>query len=87
MGASGRFRRLITLIFLIPLLSNSLSAPRPAVAVESSLAPASAVSDSNPRSTISIDDSVQGSGPNQFNYAPGLWQHCTNCGSALYNAS
>lgn len=34
-----------------------------------------------------VDDSVQGSGTNQFNYQGSGWGHCTNCGSNLYNSS
>ncbi len=36
--------------------------------------------------TTTIDDSIQGTGTNQFNYV-GNWSHCTNCGSELYNNS
>lgn len=39
-----------------------------------------------PSGTTTIDDSTSGSGQNQFNYH-GNWQHCTNCGSELYNNS
>ncbi len=37
--------------------------------------------------TQTVDDSVQGNGLNQFNYVGNGWQHCTNCGSELYNQS
>src|SRR4029077_8623363 len=41
--------------------------------------------------TIAVDDSVQGTGQNQFNYAGSGWTHCTNSnegGAAIfYNAS
>jgi len=41
--------------------------------------------------TTTVDDSVQGTGQNQFNYAGAGWSHCTNCnegGAAIfYNAS
>jgi hypothetical protein len=36
--------------------------------------------------TTSIDDDAEGTGQNEFNYA-GAWQHCSNCGSNLYNQS
>lgn len=36
--------------------------------------------------TTSVDDSVTGTGQNEFNYA-GAWHHCINCGSNLYNQS
>src|SRR5437763_6564513 len=36
--------------------------------------------------STTIDDSVMGTGQNQFNYV-GAWQHCTNCGATLYNQS
>jgi hypothetical protein len=36
--------------------------------------------------TFSIDDSVQGVGPNQFNYIGTGWRHCmVNCGNSFYN--
>ncbi|MFL6350524.1 MAG: RICIN domain-containing protein [Bryobacteraceae bacterium] len=41
---------------------------------------------SPPSNSSTIDDSVAGTGQNQFNYV-GAWQHCTNCGSNLYNQS
>jgi len=37
--------------------------------------------------TTTVDDSVQGTGQNQFNYVGTGWSHCTNCnegGSAIY---
>ncbi|HEY0756800.1 MAG TPA: malectin domain-containing carbohydrate-binding protein [Ktedonobacteraceae bacterium] len=37
-----------------------------------------------------VDDSVQGSGTNQFNYAGAGWGHCTSCdtsGTGFYNGS
>ncbi len=33
-----------------------------------------------------IDDSVMGSGQNEFNYL-GAWKHCTNCGTTLFDQS
>lgn len=36
--------------------------------------------------TTSVDDSVEGTGENEFNYV-GAWQHCTNCGADLYDQS
>jgi hypothetical protein len=35
----------------------------------------------------SIDDAVQGSGPEQFNFVGTSWQHCTGCGAGLYGQS
>jgi Glycosyl hydrolase family 59/Secretion system C-terminal sorting domain len=35
----------------------------------------------------SIDDAVQGSGPEQFNFVGTSWQHCTGCGADLYGQS
>lgn len=32
-----------------------------------------------------IDDLVTGTGDNQFNYVGSGWEHCSNCGSNLYN--
>ena len=44
-----------------------------------------------PGATTEVDDSMQGSGLNQFNYVGGGWQHCTggcwNDTSGLYNGS
>src|SRR6185436_12713784 len=44
-----------------------------------------------PVGTVTVDDSVQGTGQNQFNYVGTGWSHCTNCnegGAAIfYNAS
>jgi chitinase len=40
--------------------------------------------------TTSIDDSVQGTGANQFNYSGAGWGHCTNCSDGntnMYNLS
>jgi hypothetical protein len=34
-----------------------------------------------------VDDAVQGTGTNQFNYTGGGWQHCANCGSELFNGT
>jgi len=34
-----------------------------------------------------VDDSVQGTGTNQFNYQGSGWQHCTNCGADLFNGT
>jgi hypothetical protein len=34
-----------------------------------------------------VDDAVQGTGPNQFNYQGSGWQHCANCGSDLFNGT
>ncbi len=36
---------------------------------------------------VSIDDSVQGAGQNEFNYTGPGWQHCTNCGAMLYQTT
>jgi hypothetical protein len=36
---------------------------------------------------VTIDDSVQGGGVNEFNYVGSGWQHCTECGSDLYDLS
>src|SRR5258708_10450779 len=35
-------------------------------------------------SPLTIDDSVQGIAPNQFNYIGQGWQHCAQCGSMYY---
>ena len=35
----------------------------------------------------SIDDAVQGSDPEQFNFIGTGWQHCTGCGADLYAGS
>jgi hypothetical protein len=36
-------------------------------------------------STITtVDDAIQGSGVNQFNYQGSGWQHCANCGGELF---
>jgi hypothetical protein len=36
--------------------------------------------------TTTIDDSVQGTGPNQFNYVGSGWNHCTSgCGTGSSN--
>jgi len=37
--------------------------------------------------TTTIDDSIQGTDTNQFHYVGSGWQHCTNCGSDLYDQS
>ena len=37
--------------------------------------------------TTTIDDSAEGTGLNQFNYAGSGWYYCTNCGSDLYNGT
>ncbi len=42
-------------------------------------------SSGNPQ-TATIDDSVMGSGQNEFDYV-GNWSHCTNCGVTLYDQS
>src|SRR6266540_1547561 len=34
-----------------------------------------------------VDDSVQGTGTNQFNYMGSGWQHCSNCGADLFNGT
>lgn len=34
-----------------------------------------------------VDDTVSGTGGNQFRYVGSGWSHCTNCGSDLYNQS
>ncbi len=34
---------------------------------------------------ITVDDAVQGSGYNEFNYVGTGWQHCSGCGSELYD--
>ncbi|HEU4421368.1 MAG TPA: galactosylceramidase [Pilimelia sp.] len=36
---------------------------------------------------ITVDDSIQGTGTNQFNYQGSGWQHCSNCGANLYNGT
>ena len=36
---------------------------------------------------MTIDDAVQGSGPEQFNFVGTSWQHCTGCGAGLYGQS
>lgn len=40
-----------------------------------------------PANALTVDDSVSGTGLNQFHYLGGGWQHCTNCGQELYNQS
>lgn len=37
--------------------------------------------------TTTIDDAVSGSAGNEFNYVGNGWEHCTNCGSTLYDQS
>lgn len=39
----------------------------------------------NGQNATIIDDSTTGTGTNQFNYVGGGWQHCSNCGSNLYD--
>jgi O-glycosyl hydrolase len=39
-----------------------------------------------PPPVTTVDDSVAGTGLNQFNYV-GTWSHCTGCGSELFNGS
>jgi hypothetical protein len=34
-----------------------------------------------------VDDSVQGTGANQFNYQGSGWRHCVNCGGELFNGT
>jgi hypothetical protein len=36
---------------------------------------------------VSIDDSVQGGSIDEFNYVGSGWQHCTECGTDLYDGS
>lgn len=36
---------------------------------------------------ITIDDAIQGSGVEQFNYVGSGWQYCTGCGAELYTGS
>ncbi len=40
-------------------------------------------------STLTLDDSIQGTGQNQWNYVGSNWGHCTNCNdtATFYNAS
>lgn len=54
----------------VPLTATATSTPPPPTAAGTSTPPAS--------STITVDDSVQGTGPDQFNYA-GAWGHCLPC--------
>ncbi|MDR3627100.1 MAG: T9SS type A sorting domain-containing protein [Ignavibacteriaceae bacterium] len=35
----------------------------------------------------SVDDAIQGTGLNQFNYVGNGWTHCASCGSDLFNGS
>lgn len=36
---------------------------------------------------ITVDDAIEGSGYNEFNYVGNGWQHCSGCGSELYDAT
>jgi beta-glucanase (GH16 family) len=44
-----------------------------------SATPTGSVTSTNSTNTLDVDDSVQGSDQNQFNYSGDGWQHCQNC--------
>ncbi len=68
----------------IGISNNSFTASLPAQSITTFVIPNVTYSGSN--AVTQVDDSVQGSGLNQFNYQ-GSWGHCTSCGSNLYNGS
>ena len=39
------------------------------------------------QTTTTLDDAVTGTGGNQFHYVGNGWEHCSNCGSNLYDAT
>jgi Ricin-type beta-trefoil lectin domain-like/PQQ enzyme repeat len=39
------------------------------------------------QTVVTVDDTVAGTGGNQFLYVGSGWKHCTNCGSNLYDQS
>ena len=68
----------------IGIANNTFSATLPAQSITTFVIPN--VTYQGAGAVTNIDDSVQGSGLNQFNYQ-GNWGHCTTCGSNLYNGS
>ena len=70
-------------------VSNDVPMTDAADSTPADAAPASEAAAETGTGPLSVDDSVQGTGTNQFNYVGAGWLHCTSCiiGQTYYDAS